>query len=394
MNKRKTYLRRSVFVIGTPIIVMLAILAGCAQFGAIPKGAYLEQARQSPQYDLQRDIFVNRRPDILDTMDVGERFWADPFGSDEPNFLFNNHVTTPEGPLPEMRNPDLLAFQQSDEAVKFIWLGHSTILLSVKGKTILIDPVFSDHASPIPIAAKRFQPPVIALEDLPVIDYIIISHDHYDHLDMDTVRHFVDKNVTFLTPNGVGSHLRYWGVAADQINELNWWEEVELEGLTFAATPSQHFSGRIGVIHNNKTLWASWVIQSQSDSVFFSGDSGYDTHYKQIGERYGPFDLIFMENGQYNEGWRAVHNMPEEAIKGFQELGGTYLVPVHWGMFNLSVHNWYDPPNEITKLAKQADIKLITPRLGQLVSLDNPILYDQWWLEAIKEESQSFDEAK
>ena len=368
------------FFVGCLSVLTLAI---SEQFGEIPKGIHLEKVEASPHYHLERSMFVNRRPDILDTMNVGERFFADPFGTDEPNFLFNSNETVPAGPLPEIRNPNLTAFMQSDEVIKFIWLGHSTILLSIEGQVILIDPIFSDHAAPLPIAAKRFQPPAISLEDLPPIDHIIISHDHYDHLDMDTVKYFIGKDISFLAPLGVGSHLRYWGVDAAQITELDWWEEAQFGALTFAATPSQHFSGRIGVMHNNKTLWASWVIKSKSQSVFFSGDSGYDTHYKDIGKAYGPFDLIFMENGQYNEAWRAVHNMPDEVISAFQDLGGEYLVPVHWGMFDLSVHNWYDPPNEVTKRAQDANIKLITPRIGQLINLDKPSLFDKWWLEAI-----------
>ncbi|MGC6530346.1 MAG: MBL fold metallo-hydrolase [Candidatus Puniceispirillaceae bacterium] len=379
----KKFARRLAIFMGLIGFLFVSILAGCEQFGAIPKGAYLEQARQSPQYHLERDIFINRRPDILDTMNVGERFFADPFGKQEPNFLFNANQTEPASPLPEDKNPDLAAFQNSDDAIKFIWLGHSTILLSIEGHVILFDPIFSDHAAPLPIAAKRFQPPALALDDLPPIDTIIISHDHYDHLDMETVKYFIEKDVAFFAPIGVGSHLRYWGAAPEKVTELDWWEASEHKGITFTATPSQHFSGRIGVVHNNKTLWASWVVKGTDQSVYFSGDSGYDTHYKTIGERLGPFDLIFMENGQYNEAWKAVHNLPKEAITAFQDLGGTYLVPVHWGMFNLSVHNWYDPPNEITRLAKQEDIQLITPRLGQLISLDNPPLYDQWWLEMI-----------
>ena len=350
-------------------------------FGAIPKGIYLEEITHSPQWHKERDIFVNRRPNILDTMNVGEGFWSDPFGKDEPNFLFNNNQTKPKGKLPEDTNPDLMALARSDTHVKFIWLGHSTILLSVDNKLVLFDPIFSSHAAPFKIAAKRFQPPSISLADLPDIDIIIISHDHYDHLDMETVKHFIGKDITFLAPIGVGAHLRHWGINPDKIIELDWWDEAQIEGLTIAATPSQHFSGRVGFMHNNKTLWASWVIKGQKDNIYFSGDSGYDTHYKDIGDAYGPFDLVFMENGQYNERWRAVHNLPEEAVTAFQDLQGRYLVPVHWGMFDLSVHNWYDPPEDITKRAKAENIKLITPRLGHLISLDNPPLYDQWWQE-------------
>ena len=383
--------RKTLYTLGSFIVLGALITIGLftyEPFGKIPSGKFLTRIEASPHYHETKEVFVNRRPDIKDTMTVGADFWADPLGREVPNFLFNNNQTEPAGPLPEERNPDLAAFEASDGRVKFIWLGHSTVLLSIDGRVILFDPVFSDHASPFPIAAKRFQPPVIHLEDLPEVDHIIISHDHYDHLDMETVKYFVNSNVKFITPLGVGSHLRYWGVDEARITELDWWEEANLDGMIYAATPSQHFSGRIGVMHNDKTLWASWVIAGKTDSVYFSGDSGYDTHYKDIGRKYGPFDVVFMENGQYNESWRAVHNLPDEAITAFKDVGGTYLVPVHWGMFNLSVHNWFDPPKEITRLAKAEDIKLITPRLGQLIDLNNPPLYDQWWLEVVGAEAQ------
>ena len=383
--------RKTLYTLGSFIVLGALITIGLftyEPFGKIPSGKFLTRIEASPHYHETKEVFVNRRPDIKDTMTVGADFWADPLGREVPNFLFNNNQTEPAGPLPEERNPDLAAFEASDGRVKFIWLGHSTVLLSIDGHVILFDPVFSDHASPFPIAAKRFQPPVIHLEDLPEVDHIIISHDHYDHLDMETVKYFVNSNVKFITPLGVGSHLRYWGVDEARITELDWWEEANLDGLMYAATPSQHFSGRIGVMHNDKTLWASWVIAGKTESVYFSGDSGYDTHYKDIGRKYGPFDVVFMENGQYNESWRAVHNLPDEAITAFKDVGGTYLVPVHWGMFNLSVHNWFDPPNEITRLAKAEDIKLITPRLGQLIDINHPPLYDQWWLEVVGAEAQ------
>ena len=376
----KTVVKRAVLLSAIVMFAASFALVGCEQFGSIPQGEYLSEARQSPQYDPDRQIFVNRRPDILDTMTVWQRFWADPFGSDEPNFLFNSNQTEPAAPLPEDRSPDFSVFKQSDTDLKFIWLGHSTLLVSLDGRTILIDPIFSDYASPFAGIARRFQPPALNIDELPPIDYIVISHDHYDHLDMDTIKYFIGEDISFLAPTGVGSHLRYWGIKDENITELNWWEGASLGGITFTATPSQHFSGRIGVIHNNKTLWASWVIQGQNRSLFFSGDSGYDTHYQEIGSKFGPFDVVFMENGQYDQGWKAVHNLPEEALKGFLELGGEYLVPIHWGMFNLAVHNWYDPPDEITRLAKDADVKLITPRFGQLVSTDNPPLFDQWWV--------------
>ena len=369
----------AIFALGALWVIGYSAIFIYEPFGKIPSGHHLERIHASHHYDLHQDIFVNRRPDIMDTMSVGSDFLKDPLGRTTPNFLFHNFQAEPDVLLPEDNNPDLATLTAPSDDLKFIWLGHSTILLSLDNQTILFDPIFSDHAAPFPIAAKRFQPPVIALDDLPKIDYIIISHDHYDHLDIDTVKHFAQSDTQFITALGVGSHLRYWGIEASNITELDWWEEARFGSLKFAATPSQHFSGRVGVMHNNKTLWASWVISGDTQSVYFSGDSGYDTHYKQIGDAYGPFDVVFMENGQYNESWRAVHNLPKEAITAFQDVGGSYLVPVHWGMFNLAPHNWFDPPSEITKLAKEQDIDLITPRLGQLISLENPPLYDEWW---------------
>ena len=382
-TKKKRFYRRPIFwAIIFGIVFAVALFLNSETFGTVPRGESQAQIEQSPQFDRGQNVFVNRRPGILETMTVWENFWADPLGRDEPNFLFNSNQGEPEAPLPEVKSPNLADFQNNENGLKFIWLGHWTVLMSIDGKTILVDPVFSDYASPVPIAAKRFQASALSLEQLPPIDVILLSHDHYDHLDIETIKYFVDKDVSFLTPLGVGAHLRYWGIDSGRITELDWWDEVTIDGLTFTATPAQHFSGR-GILSGNTTLWASWVMKGAEESVYFSGDSGYDTHYQEIGEALGPFDLVFMDYGQYDEGWRAVHNLPEEGITGFIELKGEHLVPVGWGMFNLAVHNWYDPPEQATKLARARGIKLITPRLGQVISMDNPSLFDEWWLDMI-----------
>jgi len=369
--------------ISTKIVLFLGlvVLTGCQQFGSNPSGPDLKILQKSGHYDKIDGVFVNRKRDITHNIGDDISFWDDPLGRVTPNYLFNSNQTSPRGLMPEDRTADMKSFIESSRTIKFIWLGHSSILLSIDGKTVLIDPVFSDNASPFSFMIDRFQPPVLDITDLPRVDYIVISHDHYDHLDMDTIKYFANKDVIFILPLGVGSHLRYWGVPTSRMVELDWWGEIEIEGLSFIATPAQHFSGRLGLISTNETLWASWVIKSPTDSIYYSGDSGYDTHYKTIGERFGPFDLVFMDSGQYNERWRTMHNMPEEMIKGFTELGGRYLVPVHWGMFNLSLHNWYDPANEATVRAKQQQIQLITPRLGELITLENPPLFDEWWKE-------------
>ena len=381
---KKSLFRRPVILSLVLLLVASGMgLASCDQFGATPRGDYQAELALSPQYDPDKDIFVNRRPDILDTMTVWQNFWADPLGRDEPNFLFNSNQGEPDGPLPEGRSSPSSVFAETGGDLQFIWLGHWTVLMSIDGKTILIDPVFSEFASPVPVAAKRFQPPVMSLEDLPPIDHILISHDHYDHLDMDTIKFFVGKDVDFVVPIGVGVHLRYWGIEDSRITELDWWEQAVKDGLLYIATPAQHFSGR-GILNGNTTLWASWVLKAAGKSVYFSGDSGYDTHYEAIGNALGPFDLVFMDYGQYDKGWQAVHNLPEEGVQAFEDLRGDHLVPVGWGMFNLAVHNWYDPPREATRLSRERGIKLITPRLGQPISMDAPPLFDEWWREMIE----------
>lgn len=196
---------------------------------------------------------------------------------------------------------------------------------------------------------------------------------------METIQYFGNKEITFILPLGVGSHLRRWGVEQSKITEIDWWGQVDMGDLSFIGAPTKYFSGRLGAISTMETLWSSWVIKSSENSVYLSGDSGYDTHYKEIGDKLGPFDVVFMDSGQYNERWRTVHNMPDEVIKGFNDLGGSYLVPVHWGMFNMSLHNWFDPAAEVTARSRQNDIQLITPRLGKLISLDDPPPFDEWW---------------
>ncbi|HMV43841.1 MAG TPA: MBL fold metallo-hydrolase, partial [Leptospiraceae bacterium] len=219
---------------------------------------------------------------------------------------------------------------------------------------------------------------------LPNIDYIIISHDHYDHLDMETIEFFKSKSVKFITPLGVTSHLKEWGITEDRLTELDWWSSINRDDLEIILTPAQHFSGRKGN-NQNKTLWGSWIVRNKKQSLYFSGDSGYDTHFKAIGDKYGPFDITFIENGQYNERWRAVHVLPEETAQAFLDLKGKHLVPVHWGMFDLSLHNWYDPIERIEKASKEKNIKLLTPKFGQIVKLEEDTIFETWWKKFIQE---------
>jgi L-ascorbate metabolism protein UlaG (beta-lactamase superfamily) len=296
----------------------------------------------------------------------------------------NKAARAPKSKLPEVK-PDIAEFMKPSSNVKFIWFGHSTVMLNIDGKIILLDPVFSDYAFSLDIFVKRFQAPVLKLEELPPIDVIVISHDHYDHLDKKTILHFKDKATGFILPQGVGEHLRDWGIPASRMVELKWNESTTHNGLTFTATPAQHFSGR-GLFDHNKTVFASWVIKGQEQKIFFSGDSGYSDHFKQIGKDHGPFDVTFIENGQYDKRWAYVHMQPEETMQAHLDLNGKLFVPIHWGMFDLALHYWSEPVVRTHKLASDWDIDFMAPKLGQIVDIGWTHSSAPWWLETQEQE--------
>ncbi|USD67050.1 MBL fold metallo-hydrolase [Vibrio sp. SCSIO 43136] len=264
-------------------------------------------------------------------------------------------------------------------------IGHSSVLLRLDGKLVMTDPVMSERASPVQWAGpKRFHPNPIEVEALPEIDVVVISHDHYDHLDKGTIKKLEHKVKHFVVPLNVGDHLRNWGVAEDKIHQMDWWQEIELEGLKLVATPTQHFSGR-GLTDSNETLWASWVIQSRERNIFFSGDSGYFKGFKQIGDKYGPFDLTMVETGAYNELWRDIHMMPEESMQAHLDLRGGVMMPIHNGTFDLSLHDWYEPLERISELAKLHDVEVLTPVFGQSVKLEQAHASSYaWWQEMME----------
>lgn len=353
------------------------LVSGCTAFGKDPDWSSVESSKLSVNYDSQRQQFVNRKPDVLEKMRENTGMSA------MFQFFFGGGKNrVPKVKLPSEK-PDVKEFVKKEEGIKFIWFGHSSFLVNIQGKLILFDPVFSGSASPFSFAVKRFQEAALPLEEFPELDYIVISHDHYDHLDMDTVRFFQKKKTAFITPLGVGSHLRYWGVEKERITELDWWSSYSDAGLDFICTPAQHFSGRKG-INGNRTLWGSWIVKSGKENFYFSGDSGYDVHFKNIGDKYGPFDLTFIENGQYNEMWRAVHVLPEETAQAFLDLKGKKLVPVHWGMFDLSLHDWYEPAEKLEEQAKLKNITLLTPKFGEIVRVKEDKFYERWWKNFMK----------
>ncbi|MDB5747134.1 MAG: hydrolase [Massilia sp.] len=260
-------------------------------------------------------------------------------------------------------------------------LGHSSSLLKLAGEFYLLDPVFSQRASPVQWAGPaRFHAPPISLADLPPLRAVILSHDHYDHLDHATILALAARTSHFLAPLGVGERLVDWGVDAAKVRQLDWWQETEIDGLRFALTPAQHFSGR-GLGDRNSTLWASWVIMKDDLRLFYSGDSGYFAGFKAIGEKYGPFDVALVETGAYDKQWPHVHMQPEETLQAFRDLKGAWLLPVHNGTFDLARHRWQDPFERITTLAKEGGVALTTPIIGEPVNLKQPHAGRAWWRE-------------
>jgi L-ascorbate metabolism protein UlaG (beta-lactamase superfamily) len=276
---------------------------------------------------------------------------------------------------------DSVYYQGLDEkSLSVNWFGHSSGLLEIEGKLILFDPVFSNRVGPLKgTGTKRFHKSApLNASQLPPVDIVLISHDHYDHLDKQSIKDIKDKTGLFIVPEGVTQYLLDWDVPAEKIITLKWWEEHHLNDLTLACTPSRHFSGR-GLFDRNSTLWCSYVIKGKTKTVFFSGDSGYHKGFKTIGEKYGPFDLSIMECGQYNTDWALIHMHPTETVQASIDLNSKIVLPIHWGAFSLSVHTWYEPVEVFTAEARQKSLKYITPEIGAITQINEETNTRHWW---------------
>lgn len=291
-------------------------------------------------------------------------------------FLNKPKTVWPPRPLPAVKT-DL--HQLPATGTQLVWFGHSSYLLRNNGRNILVDPVFSGYASPFSFMIKAFAGTnIYTAAEMPDIDLLIISHNHYDHLDSHTLRRLAPKIKTVYTALGVGRDLVHAGIPSSQITEMDWWEEeTPLEGYTLTATPARHFSGR--GLKRGGSLWASFVLQTPDVRIYIGGDSGYDAHFKTIGEKFGPFDLALLETGQYNTSWPNIHMNPEEAVSAAADLGAKVMVPVHWGKFALANHPWDEPAKRVVAAAQQRGLTIATPRIGEMMELGKPYPDEHWW---------------
>lgn len=337
-----------------------------AALGARPSGTRAERVRRSPQF--HDGAFHNSVPAHMVPPGSAPQMLREAF--------FGKQKRRPIGVVPVV-TPD--SSPTAADGLSVVWYGHSSALVEIEGRRVLFDPVWSERCSPSTLVGpRRLHPVPVALEQLPPLDAVVISHDHYDHLDMATVRTLVrTQTAPFLVPLGVGAHLDRWGVPADRIIELDWNESASVAGLTFIATAARHFSGRS--FARNDTLWASWVMTGSTRRVFYTGDSGYFDGYAAIGEAHGPFDVTLIQVGAYNTAWPDIHMTPEEGAATHVDVRGDLLIPLHWCTFNLAFHAWAEPADRIWREAKARDIRLAVPRPGQRIDVDDPPAVDGWW---------------
>ena len=346
-----------------------AVAAGAAAlrhpvFGAAPEGARLDRMRRSPQWRGGR--FENPE---------GARLGASPATLWEWLTAGSDHRRPDAVPTVARRQADFVAPQD----LRVTWLGHATALLEVEGARLLTDPVWSPTASPgAAFGVRRFFDPPLPLDELPTLDAVLVTHDHYDHLDWQAVRDLAPRVSRWLAPLGVGAHLERWGVPAGRITELDWWDEAAVAGLRVVATPARHFSGRT-LGDRDRTLWCGWAVVGRDRRVYVTGDGGYGAAFAEVGRRLGPFDATLAEVGAYNAHWADIHMGPEQAVRAVQDARGGLMLPVHWGTFDLALHAWTEPAERALVAAEAAGVPIAVPRPGQSVVPSAPPPAERWW---------------
>lgn len=373
MNRTKKFIKRTMIVLLSIVLLLtIATLLYMRQdkFGKNPSGIRLERIKQSPNFKNGKFQNFSKTPTLAEGHNYFEVIYE--------NYFKNKPRHYPTDIILSVKT-DLLNLPVDTNVL--VWFGHSSYFIQIDGKRILVDPVFSGNASPLPRTVKSFKgTDTYTVADLPDIDYLFISHDHYDHVDYETLIALKDKTKKVICGLGVGSHFEYWGYENSKIIEKDWNEKAELDsGFTAFVEPARHFSGR-GLSTNN-TLWASYVLQTPSMKIYIGGDSGYDTHYADVGNKHDSIDLAILDNGQYNEAWKYIHNLPEDVLKAAQDLKAKRIFPVHSSKFALAAHSWDEPLVKLTELNKSYDIPLVTPIIGEIVNLKcTTQQFKQWWV--------------
>ena len=362
----------------TVIVVLFVLLAVLAvylflrkpEFGRAPSGKRLERMKRSMNYKQGQFQNLSSTPTLTEGVSFYQAF---------REFFFSPSKRKKPLEMVPSQKTNLHKLQPNENSL--IWFGHSSYFLQLEGKKILVDPVLSGHASPVKFTTRSFGgSDVYTADDIPAIDYLFITHDHWDHLDYTTVVKLKPRIGKIITGLGVGAHLEHWGFAPEKIIENDWDETVVLDdGFVVHTAPTRHFSGR--GLRRNGTLWLSFILITPNHRIYFGGDSGYDTHFANIGSKYGPFDLAILENGQYDKNWKYIHMMPEEVLKAAQDLKAGKLLPVHWSKFALANHDWDDPIIRLSAAGSDHPTTILTPLIGERVNIDvtTPSM-DQWWL--------------
>lgn len=359
-------------IIAVAILLVLAyyIITNQKVFGAEPKGERLERMKQSQHYKNEQFQNLSHTPSIAEGYSMSKVLYDFFLAKKDP-------LLKPLKNIPAIHT-DLKRIPKDQDV--FIWLGHSSYFIQTDGVSFLIDPVLSTYGSPFKFFNKAFSgSDIFKPKDVPHLDYLVITHDHFDHLDYPTIKEIKDRVEKVILPLGVGAHLEKWGYKESQLIEEEWGGVSELRNnIKITFTPARHFSGR--KIKRNGTLWTSYVLETPTKKIFLGGDSGYDTHFKMIGEKYGPFDYAIMENGQYNKAWKYIHTLPEDVIQASIDINARNIIPVHSSKFALALHPWNEPLKKITNFGKEKDLHILTPMIGETVDLNqSDYQFKSWW---------------
>jgi L-ascorbate metabolism protein UlaG (beta-lactamase superfamily) len=365
-------MRRLIRILVWPLVLLALFLVATfftlrmETFGRRPEGARLERIRHSPQF---HDTRFQNSPPQKDEFD-----WATTI-----HIYRGKQMREPQFAVPVVKLTAADFPTNIPPGLRARWLGHSTTLIEIDGLRILTDPIFSDRASPFQwIGPKRLHALPLALDQVRHVDAVLISHDHFDHLDMASIKYLATRGTHFYVPLGIGSHLERWHVPAAQVHEMDWWDSADIDGVRINCTPARHYSGRTSA--NNSTLWSAWLVRGPQHSFYYSGDTGYSPHFTETHNRLGAVDLALIKVGAYGDTWLDIHMDPESAIQAHKDLGAKVLLPVHWATFNLSYHAWNEPILRTLAAAQRASVEVITPAPGEQFDFDKPFTNREWYL--------------